>query len=169
MMRLRHIAIALLLVVSLLLGSCGNNPPSRFEQAQQASTQGSQRNQAVSKEAESGGSFNKFFPQAEGDFKVVYSQEKKGFSQAKLKRDGKDMAMLSISDTISTPDAKTKFQQSSQDINGYPAVAQGSKGTAVLVADRFQVKVLSRDDSFVAGDRETWLGKFDLDGLAQLK
>ena len=79
------------------------------------------------------------------------------------------MAVLSIFDTISNPDATQKFQDSSQTIGGYPAVQQGSKGTAVLVGDRFQVKALSRDPSFAESDRETWLAQFDLDGLAQLK
>ena len=169
MIRCRKILIALLLVTSLLLGACSQAPPSRFEQAQQASTEGSQRNQAVSKQAEAGGSFNQFFPKAEGDFKLVYSQDKKGFAQAKLKQQGKDVAVLSISDTISTPDAKNKFQQSTENIKGYPVASQGTKGTALLVADRFQVKVLSRDTSFAAADREAWLAKFDLDGLANLK
>ena len=169
MIRCRKILIALLLVTALFLGACNQAPPSRFEQAQQASTEGSQRNQAVSKQAEAGGSFNQFFPKTDGEFKLVYSQEKKGFAQAKLKREGKDVAVLSISDTISTPDTKTKFQQSTESIKGYPAAAQGTKGTALLVADRFQVKVLSRDASFAATDREAWLAKFDLDGLAQLK
>lgn len=161
--------VALLLINSLAVTGCTKSPPSRFEQAQQESTEGSQRNQTVSKEAEAGGSFNRFFPEASDDFDLVYTQEKDGFAQAKLKREGQEMAVLSIFDTISNPDATQKFQDSSQTIGGYPAVQQGSKGTAVLVGDRFQVKALSRDPSFAESDRETWLAQFDLDGLAQLK
>ena len=41
--------------------------------------------------------------------------------------------------------------------------------TAVLVGDRFQVKVLSRSPEFTVSDRETWLAKFDLKGLSKLK
>ena len=45
------------------------------------------------------GSFNKFFP-ADGidGMKRIYTQEKTGFAEAKLQKDGKDMAVLSISD-----------------------------------------------------------------------
>ena len=161
--------VTLLLVNSLAVAGCTQAPPSRFEQAQQESTQGSQRNQTVSKDAESGGSFNQFFPDASDDFELIYTQEKDGFAQAKLKREGKEMAVLSVFDTISNPDATQKFQDSSQTIDGYPAVQQGSKGTAVLVAERFQVKALSSDPSFAERDRETWLAQFDLNGLAQLK
>jgi hypothetical protein len=36
------------------------------------------------------------------------------------------------------------------------------------VGDRYQVKVLSRDQAFTASDREAWLQKFDLNGLNNL-
>ena len=61
------------------------------------------------------------------------------------------------------------LKNSTETISGYPAVNQGSKATAVLVEDRFQVKVLSRDTSFTESDRKSWLGKFDLNGLSQLR
>ena len=101
--------------------------------------------------------------------KVTFSQEKKGFAEAKLKKDGKEVAVMAISDTLNNPTAKKKFQNSSNQIKGYPTVGQGKTGTAVLVGDRFQVKVLSRDSSFVESDRLNWLKKFDLSGLARLK
>lgn len=164
----RVLAIFLITILVFVTG-CGNQTPSRFEQAQVESTQGSQRNQAVSKDATSGGSFNKFFPNSDDGYERVYTQEKPGFAEAKLKEDGKEVAMLSISDTISNPSALNKFQNSSDTIDGYPSVQQGSTGTAVLVNDRYQVKVLSRDPSFTESDREEWLEKFDLDGLAKLK
>ena len=168
MLRLRKVLVSFVLVTLLLLTSCTSQPPSRFEQAQQESTQGSQRYQAVAKEAVGGSSFNQFFP-ANGDgYQRVYTQEKKGFAQAKLKKDGKEIAMLSISDTISNPSAADKFKKGSEKIGGYLAVDQGSTGTAVLVGDRFQVKVLSRDPSFTESDRQDWLEKFDLNGLANL-
>ncbi|MGK7962190.1 hypothetical protein [Crocosphaera sp.] len=151
----------------LLLTSCATQAPSRFEQAQQNSTQ--RGSGAVVKESESGGSFNKFFPPSSDGYERVYTQEKKGFAEAKLKKDGKEVAVLAISDTLNNPNAAKKFEKSSQNIGGYPAVAQGSTGTAVLVGDRFQVKVLSRDPAFSESDRQTWLEKFDLNGLSQLK
>jgi hypothetical protein len=46
---------------------------------------------------------------------------------------------------------------------------EGATATAVLGNNRYQVKVLSRDADFSASDRQVWLAKFDLDGLAKLK
>ena len=151
----------------LLLTSCATQAPSRFEQAQQESSQ--RGSSAVVRESESGGSFNKFFPPSGGGYQRVYSQEKKGFAEAKLKKDGKEVAVLAISDTLNNPSAAKKFEKSTQKIKGYPAVSQGKTGTAVLVGDRFQVKVLSRDPAFSESDRQAWLDKFDLKGLSKVK
>ncbi|MGK7897920.1 MAG: hypothetical protein AB4372_30955 [Xenococcus sp. (in: cyanobacteria)] len=147
--------------------ACTSAPPSRFDQAQQEST--SRGASAVVKESEAGGSFNRYFPKAASGYKVTFSQEKKGFAEAKLKQDGKDVAVMAISDTLNNPTAKKKFQNSTNQIKGYPVVSQGKTGTAVLVGDRFQVKVLSRNSSFTENDRLDWLKKFDLSGLARLK
>ena len=151
----------------LLLTSCATQAPSRFEQAQQESSQ--RGSSAVVRESESGGSFNKFFPPSGGGYQRVYSQEKKGFAEAKLKKDGKEVAVLAISDTLNNPSAAKKFEKSTQKIKGYPAVSQGKTGTTVLVGDRFQVKVLSRDPAFSESDRQAWLDKFDLKGLSKVK
>jgi len=160
------LSAALLLATWLFLTSCGSEPPSRFEQAQQQSTQ--KGASAVVKESEQGSELNQFFPGNSGDYKVVYSQEKKGFAQAKLKQNGKEVALMSISDVLNNPQAKDKFQQSTEKIGGYPAVTSTSKGTAVL-AGGFQVKILSQDPSFTESDRKTWLAKFNLNGIAGLK
>ena len=167
MIRLRKILAPLLLSLLLLVTACAQQAPSRFDQAQQESTQ-QKSGQAVSKDATQGAQFNKFFPAAGGGYERVYTQEKKGFAQAKLKKDGKDVAVLSINDTSSNPDAAAKYQGSSKKIAGYP-VKETSKSTAILVGDRYQVKVQSRDESFSASDREAWLQKFNLQGLAGLK
>lgn len=164
---LRKLVASLLIVGLLLATACMSAPPSRFESAQQESTQRGAT--AVSEEAVKGGSLNQFFPRSEDGYQVVYTQEKKGFSEAKLKQSGQDLAVLSISDTENNPTAKQKFIDSSTQIKGYPSTSQGSTGTAVLVGDRFQVKVLSRDPGFGEADRIVWLEKFDLDRLAQLQ
>lgn len=117
----------------------------------------------------SGGEFNKFFPRDSGDFDVVFTQEKAGMAQAKLKKAGKEVAMLTISDLADNPGAADKFKSSSATIAGYPAASSGGKGTAVLVENRFQVQVRSQADDFTQQDREEWLGKFDLGGLARLR
>ena len=168
MNRLRKILAPLLLCLLLFVTSCAAEPPSRFDQAQQESSQ-QKSGQAVAKDATQGSSFNKFFPKAGNGYDFAYAQEKKGFAEGKLKKDGKDVALLSISDTSSTPAAVAKFQQSTKKIGGYPAVEVGNTQTAVLVNNRYQVKALSRDPSFTASDREAWLQKFNLNGLARLQ
>ena len=164
--RFGKILIAGVLAVLLLVTSCAK-APSQFDQAQQEST--ARGAAAVVKESTSGGSFNRFFPPSGGGYERVYTQEKKGFAEAKLKQDGKVLAMLAISDISNNPAAANKFQDSKTTIKGFPAVEQGATATAVLVNNRYQVKVLSRDPDFTASDRQAWLAKFDLDGLAKLK
>ncbi|MEO1187250.1 MAG: hypothetical protein AAFX46_22435, partial [Cyanobacteria bacterium J06636_27] len=140
----------------------------RFDQVQQESTQ-QKRGQAVAKDATQGSEFNKFFPAASDGYQRVFTQEKKGFAQAKLKKDGKEVAKISVNDTTSNPSAAAKFDNSSKKISGYPAVERG-KQTAVLVDNRYQVKIISSDpDVFTAADREAWLKKFDLSGLSRVK
>jgi hypothetical protein len=165
---LRKILVPLFLSLLLLVTSCTPQPPSRFDQAQQQSSQ-KKSGQAVVKDSPQGSEFNKFFPKAGNGYARVYTQEKKGFAEAKLKQGSKDVAMLSISDIKNNPSAAGKYQQSSKKIAGYPAATLGTTQTSVLVNNRYQVKVLSRDPSFTASDREAWLQKFDLAGLAQLK
>jgi hypothetical protein len=116
-----------------------------------------------------GGSFNKYFPKTEGDFEVVFTQEKDGFAQAKLKKGGSEVATLTVSDVVKNADAVTDYAASSKKVANFPAVAKGSLGTAVLVENRFQVQVRSKDKSFSEADRETWLQKFDLASIAKLK
>ncbi|MDJ0579516.1 hypothetical protein [Crocosphaera sp.] len=166
LLKMRQVIVVFSLSL-LLLTSCATQAPSRFEQAQQESS--GRGSSAVVRESESGGSFNKFFPPSGGGYDRVYSQEKKGFAEAKLKKDGKEVAVLAISDTLNNPSAVKKFEKSTQNIKGYPAVSQGKTGTAVLVGDRFQVKVLSRDPAFSESDRQAWLEKFDLKGLSKVK
>lgn len=166
--RVRRILAVVLLSVLLLTTACTPKEPGRFDQVQQESSR-QKTGQAVAKQATQGSEFNKFFPPAKDGYERVYTQEKKGFAEAKLKKDGQELAMLAISDTKSIPTAAAKFANSSKQIAGYPAVEIGNTQTAILVNNRYQVKVLSRSPSFTASDRETWLKKFDLNGLAQLK
>lgn len=162
--RWRQILAPMLLSVLLLVTACGGaKEPSRFQGAQQQNTP------AVVQESEKGGSFNKYFPKTSGEYSLTYTQEKKGAAIAKLKKGGKDVAELSITDTVNNPTARDKFKQSTQKIAGYPAATQGTTMTSILVADRFQVKVRSLDPSFTQSDQEAWLQKFTLSGIASLK
>ncbi|MCC0176091.1 hypothetical protein I4641_03740 [Waterburya agarophytonicola K14] len=167
MIGLRKFLVAFFLTSCLLLTSCAQQAPSRFDGAQQEST--SKGATAVVDNSQSGGSFNRYFPDSGNGYDRIYSQEKKGFAQAKLKKDGQEIAILSISDVLNNTITVDKYQSSTDKINGFPAVAQGSTATAVLVGDRYQVKIRSKDSSFSESDREEWLGKFDLRGLSKLK
>lgn len=165
--RWRRVLAALLVSLVLLVSACGAEPPSRYDQVQQE-TSGKNAPPAVATDAEQGSSFNKFFPRSVSGYDIVPSQEKKGFAEYKVNQGGKTVAMLAISDTTGTG-AADKFQSSTMKIAGYPAVEQGANATAILVNDRFQVKVLSRDPSFTKETRADWIQKFDLRGLASLK
>lgn len=162
----RRVVAALLLSVMLLTTACTPKTPGRFDQVQKESTQ-QKKVQSVAKTATQGSEFNKFFPDAGDGYQRVYTQEKKGFSEARLKKAGKELALLSISDTTGT-DAAAKFSKSTKKIGGYPAVEVGKTQTAILVG-KYQVKALSRNPSFKASDRADWLEKFNLDGLYKLK
>lgn len=157
--------VSLPLLTLLLLASC-RREPSRWDQVQEA-TRGAQA-PAVAEESVEGGDLNRFFPKVESPFDIVFKQEKDGFAQASLQKDGQELAVLSISDTANNPEAKEKFATSDQRLDGHPMAAAGSKGTAVLVADRYQVQVRSMDPSFGDAERIAWLQKFDLKSLSNL-
>lgn len=173
MLRKVSIAIGALLLIGLLaVGGCqltqlkASQPSdnAKWEQIEEQTPA-----VAVDKKAViDGGNFNKFFPSNGGGYERVYTQEKDGFAEAKLKQDGNTLAMLSVSDTASNPSATSKYQNSERTLAGYPLAEVGSTATSLLVADRLQVKVLSRDPDFASTDREAWLEKFDLAGLAKL-
>jgi hypothetical protein len=165
--RWRQVFASVLLSLVLIVTACSAPPASRYEQTQKETTERGAA-PAVAKAAEQGSSFNKFFPKSEKGFEVVPAQEKKGFAEYKVNENGKNVAMLAISDAAGTV-ALNKFQTSTLKVGGYPAVEQGQTATAVLVGDRYQVKVLSRDASFTPENRAAWLQKFDLKGLERLK
>jgi hypothetical protein len=171
--RVARAAAALLLAATLAVAAgCRREDASRWENAQNRADQAQQQREAGNvnaPEARKGGDLNEYFPGASGEFERVAAQEKEGFAEYKLKREGKDVAMLSISDTRTNPAAADKFKQSTARIAGYPAMEVGRTQTAVLVGDRYQVKVLSRDPSFTKADREAWIQRFDLKGLEALR
>ena len=160
--------LAPLMVCLVLLVTACSSAPSKYDQVQDDTT-GFRAPAAVDKKAEKGGTFNQFFPDDEGDYDVIPYQEKKGFAEYKLEQNGTTLAMLTINDTTSLPSAAEKFNTATETVEGFPTVDQGTTATALLVNDRYQVKVLSRDPSFAKADRVAWLQKFDLQGLAQLQ
>lgn len=152
----------------LLLVSACTPQTSRYSDIQKETTRRGAPS-AVVKTAEQGGTFNQFFPGSTGSYDVVPAQEKRGFAEYKINQDGKTVAMLTINDTLSLPSAAAKYKTSTEKVAGYPSVDQGTTATGILVNDRYQVKVLSRDASFTREDRVAWLQKFDLKGLAKLE
>lgn len=165
--RARRILAALLLSVLLLTTACAQKAPNRFDQVQAESTK-QKSGQAVVKNATQGSEFNKLFPSEQDGYQRVFTQEKKGFAEANLKKGGKTVAQLAVSDTTSTPSAAAKYSNSTKKIGGYPAVTLGNTQTSILVG-KYQVKVISKDPTFTASDREAWIQKFNLGGLARLK
>lgn len=155
---------ALLLLAALGLTSVAcNDKPSRWDDAATSK----HTTAADAPPVKAGGSFNHFFP-ADGTegTKRVFDQEKAGFAEAKLSKDGKQVAVLSISDTASEPDAKSKFASATEKVKGYPLVTVGKNQSALLVKDRYQVKVSSTE--LDAEARKAWIERFDLAGLAGL-
>ena len=115
-----------------------------------------------------GSEFNKFFPEQSGVYDMVAKQEKQGFAEYSLRRGGEEIAQLSVTDLRSNPAAAEKFQTPDMMVEDFPAKNDGSKGTTLLVKQRFQVKVRSPGGQLNESDRVKWLKAFDLDGIAGL-
>jgi hypothetical protein len=154
-----------LVLVVLAAAGCGEQP-TRWDEVQQKTRRNAP---AVAREALPGSTFNKLFPKPEGDFEVVYTQEKTGFAQAKLVKRGQDVATLSVFDTVSNPEAADKYKGVQETFEGHPILDIGNSGTGLLVAGRYQVQIRSTDANFSKFDREDWLKKFDLANLARLQ
>jgi hypothetical protein len=115
-----------------------------------------------------GTAFNRLFPAAGAGEQLVFTQEKRGFSEAKLRQDAQTRALLSISDTITLPEARDKFVGRAERIQGWPLAEQGDQASALLVADRFQVKVIGQGVGMDLQQRHDLLAAFRLQELAAL-
>lgn len=163
---MKRASIAMALFSAILAAGCwGGGDNARWEEAQKET-----KNQpAVAKEAVKGASLNAFFPDMEeGDLSLTFEQEKDGFAMASIEHDTKDVVTLSITDLKGQAEAIAKFDGAAEKIGGYPAVADGSKGTKILVGGRFQVGVRSVDADSTAEDRKMWIESFDLKGLEDM-
>ncbi|GAC1355366.1 MAG: hypothetical protein NVSMB47_08810 [Polyangiales bacterium] len=161
-MKLPH-AFALALALFVVPVAC--HKETRWDEAgQNAETKAQEKKPEGIK---AGSAFNKFFPAdgAEG-MQRVYTQEKEGFAEAKLQKDGKDVATLSISDTLNNADAKTKFASATEKVGAHPYMTVGKNQSTALVADRYQVKVSSQ--TLDEPTRKAWISRFDLSGLSSL-
>jgi hypothetical protein len=161
---LRLISLALLLAGAT---GCGcSQEPDRWAAAQQKSTQNPK---AVSTEAASGSEFNRFFPQVQSPWDIVFKQEKPGFAQASLQQSGREVAVLSVFDTKSNPEAAEKFKTAPKNLSGLPLVESAADTTEVLAGNRFQVQVRSTDPLIGPKEREEWLAKFNLDAIGRIQ
>lgn len=115
-----------------------------------------------------GSAFNRLFPSPGPGEEIVFTQEKRGFSQARLKQGGTSLALLAISDTTTAPEARAKFEGSTDSLKGWPLVEQGQQASALLVAKRFQVKVIGQGPGLDSTQRHELLEAFDLPALAAL-
>lgn len=153
------------LALTLLFASC-QKEPSRWEAAQQA-TEG--KRTSVAENAVDGSVFNRFFPKQGEGFDIVFKQEKSGFAQASLQQDGKELAVFSIFDTVSNPEARSKYDTAVERIDGFPVVTDEASSLSALVGKRFQVQVRSVDPGFGESARAGWLQKFDLPGISEIE
>jgi hypothetical protein len=120
-------------------------------------------------EVVNGTAFNRLFPAPQAGESLVFTQEKRGFSEARLKQADQTLALLAISDTTTAPEARDKFAQAKAKLQGWPLVEQGAQASALLVAERFQVKVIGQGPGLAADQRHDLLAGFDLAGLAALQ
>lgn len=119
-------------------------------------------------EVVNGTAFNRLFPTPGPGEQLVFTQEKRGFSEARLKQGDQIRALLAISDTITAPEARDKFTASRERLQGWPLAEQGGQASALLVADRFQVKVIGQGEGLDAQQRHDLLAAFQLQQLAAL-
>lgn len=153
--------LGLLLIAGLLLGAFLFLP---FRSWLPGGTVGN----VPTREVVNGTAFNRLFPKPQPGEQLVFTQEKRGFSQARLRQGDQVKALLSISDVVTAPSSRAKFSAAEDRIGGWPLVEQGTQASALLVADRFQVKVIGQGTGLDPAQRHDLLGDFDLKGLAAL-
>lgn len=115
-----------------------------------------------------GSAFNRLFPAPGPGEQLIFTQEKRGFSEARLKQAEQTVALLAISDTVTAPEARDKFAASTERLQGWPLAEQGGQASALLVADRFQVKVIGQGVGLDLQQRHGLLASFQLQKLAAL-
>jgi len=169
-MILRRMLVALAVVAAVCAGvnGCKKDEPksTRWDDAAAAvTTVQVSPSGAPAAPAIQAGVLPKYFPKDESlaGYKRVHSADKEGYAEAKLQKDGKEVAILSIADAEKLAYAKAKFDTAADKLDGYPLMTVGNNQTSVLVKGRFQVKVSSQTLDNDA--RKGILSKFDLKGL----
>ncbi len=155
----------LLLAIVLVLAGCKKDPPPPAPAAAEAPVvdAGSDAAPAVIKAAElkSGADLKPAFP-TDGVLgtKRTFTQEKPGFAEAKYQQGPKDIAVVSINDTLNDAAAKGKFANAPEKLDRFPLLVIGKTQSVVLVNDRYELSVTS--PTLDAKARRIWLAHFNI-------
>ncbi|MBX3226806.1 MAG: hypothetical protein KIT84_38695 [Labilithrix sp.] len=154
------------LVVLLGVGAC-QKKEDRWEQAAASAQKAAESAPTSSAPKAETGSFNKFFPPdgTEGASRV-FTADKEGYAEAKLSKDGKEIALLAVTDLNGKDADKKKFEGAADKVDAHPVATFGKNKTMILVKDRYQVSVSSQSLDHDA--RKGVISKFDLRGLSAL-
>ncbi|MFM9102581.1 MAG: hypothetical protein ACKOPS_15140 [Cyanobium sp.] len=79
-----------------------------------------------------GTAFNRLFPSPQVGETIVFTQEKRGFSEARLMQGDQTLALLAISDTTTAPESRDKFSQAKERLQGWPLVEQAAQARSLL-------------------------------------
>ena len=157
-------ALALASLVALTSAAC-KREPDRWEAAkEQAKVVQAAKGDAPPVIVTEVNALNKAFPtDASSGAKRVFRTDKPGFADAVYNSaEGKELCVLTISDTNSDPSVKAKFAAATDKVGAFPIKALGNS-TAMLVRDRFQVKVSST--TLTPAERQSWLSKVDTSAI----
>jgi hypothetical protein len=164
------------LTAALLPAGCNEAPstaqpqPTTIveEKAQSPGAEEEQQPPVVADPAETG-KFDLFFPKPEDGYEIVFQPENPGYAQASLHGEGdKELAVFSIFDTEKSPIVLARFERSEQKIGEHTVLSEESSLSA-LIAERYHVQVRSVAPNFGEAERQTWLEKFDLAGIAKME
>ena len=88
---------------------------------------------------------NYFPPDGAGGYRRVIRAGKDGYAEAALEKDGKEVAVLSISDAERMAYVKAKFESATEKLEGSPLLTVGSDLSTILVKDRFRDQGAQQD------------------------
>lgn len=148
------------LVFIFLASACDKSSSSATTAASTSASTSASTAPAAAPRAVSAAAIHAFFPPD-----VTFSPDKPTGVEAKLAKDGKDVATLTITDGVKAF-ARAQFDDSTEKVEGFPVAKFSDTQSCVLVKDRFLVKVQSSSLDHEA--RKALLAKFDLKGLAAL-
>lgn len=157
---------ALLVAAAALTLSSGCSKKDAASGSGDAAATADAASDAASDAAPHSGKLLKFFPpDGKGGYTRVVLADLDNYAEAKLMKDGTEVAFLAIAESDKLPYVKAKFERATEKLDGFPMLNVGTVQTALLVQDRFQVKVTSQ--VLDAKGRAELLATFDLKGLAK--